>query len=183
MFLHYAKTRAIFAAAKFDSLLAKKQNLEEGQGATIHFTIPLSAPWIPLKILSLGKSAAEPVQADLYVLTDDKPVFAPHVDSLSGMRIAYNQPASAQLLQDLRGDKGMEWVPSSGYLTALKLDAPASTVRYDLSIDGGVPVGAPIPLPAPSSNQWLLWLAFASGMAAVIGLLRSLRTPAPRPAA
>lgn len=174
MFLHYSKNHALFAAAKFDSLEAKKRGLVEGQGATIHFTIPLSAPWIPLKILSLGKGGVEPVRADLFVLTDDRPVFSPKLDTISGMTVVRDAPAGDLLLKDLRGDKGMEWVPRSGYLTALKLDAPASTVRYDLSIDGGAPVGAPIPLPRPAGNTWLLWSAIAAGMAAVIGIMRRM---------
>lgn len=178
MFAHYTKSKAVFAAAKFDSLLAKDQGLVEGQGTTIHFTIPLSAPWIPLKILSLGKGGVEPVRADLFVLTSGKPVFFPKLSTIAGMDVIREAPASDILLADLRGDAGMEWVPTSAYLTAMTLDAPASTVDYDLSIDGGVPVGAPIPLPeprAPIGGTWLWWTTAAALLALILGALRRSR--------
>ena len=44
-------------------------------------------------------------------------------------------PASESLLADLRSDKGMEWMPSSMWLSHLKIDTPASALKYDLAVD------------------------------------------------
>jgi hypothetical protein len=59
----------------------------------------------------------------------------------------------------------MSWVPKTGmWLTALKLRTTASTVNYDLSIDGGGPANAPQPVgaPLPIHLGWPLWIALMS---------------------
>ncbi len=183
-FAHYSRQGAFFAAAKYNKLRVAREGLEEGQGTVIHFTIPTPGPWIPLRILALGKGQTEIVNADLFVLTDGRPSFVPALDRIGGMRVVRQEEASEQLLIDLRGDKGMEWVPDSMYLTALALEAPAVTVDYDLSIDGGRPVGAPVPVPIPEepfSGAWLRWLAIAALAALTVGALRRGR-PQPKPA-
>jgi len=40
-----------------------------------------------------------------------------------------------ELLDDLRPDEGMGFVPTEMWLTYLAIDAPASTVSYDLAIE------------------------------------------------
>jgi hypothetical protein len=43
------------------------------------------------------------------------------------------------LLDDLRSDRGMDWVPTSGWLTKVAIDAAAPQLSFDLAID---PTGA-----------------------------------------
>ena len=48
-----------------------------GDGTPVHITIPTDNPWVPLRILALGKTAAERVEADVYLLTDQRPALLP----------------------------------------------------------------------------------------------------------
>jgi Uncharacterized protein conserved in bacteria (DUF2330) len=180
----YANAGAVFALARFDRVTAKQQGLIQGQGQVIQFSIPMKAPWIPLRILTLGKVPSEVVDADLFVLTDRRPTFAPALHDFIGMHVRANEPASRQLLADLRSDRGMSWLPASGmWLTALRLDTHAATVASDLSIDGGgpAPVGGTKPIAAPGSapTSWL-WLA-AIGLLAMVAFVAigDIRGPKP----
>jgi hypothetical protein len=159
----YSEDGAVFALARFDRVTAAQQGLIEGQGEVIQFAIPMSAPWVPLRILTLGKVPSEAVDADVFVLTEERPTFAPALPSIQGMTVRASEPASAQLLSDLRSDKRMGWLPAGGmWLTALQLDTRAVTVGYDLSIDGGHPgfsrVPVPTPAPGPQVPAWIWWL-------------------------
>src|SRR5437763_12804944 len=73
----YARRSPVFLAAKFDADAARRQGIAQGQGTPIHVTIPTPDPWVPLRILALGKKATEPVQADVYLLTDGRPALLP----------------------------------------------------------------------------------------------------------
>src|SRR6202022_1500249 len=107
----YAARSPVFLAARFDAAAARSRGQTVGDGTPIHLTIPTPNPWVPLRILALGRGALEPVQADVYLLTDRPPALPPAPDP--GMRLAVSEPASAQLLNDLRADKGMSWIPNS----------------------------------------------------------------------
>src|SRR5439155_7748066 len=50
-----------------------------------------------------------------------------------GLRLTRSEPASTQLLDDLRADKGMEWVPRQQWLTYMQIDTPAALLRHDLA--------------------------------------------------
>jgi hypothetical protein len=172
----YSDKGAVFALAKFNALEATRRGLAQGQGTTIHFTIPTSAPWIPLQILALGKGRTELVDADLFVLTDQAPALTPAFWSVGGMTLKHYGPASGSLLADLRSDQGMAWVPPKMWFAALTLHTPAVALRYDLSIDGGGPI-SPAPLSAGDS-PWTWWVVAALGALAV-GLGTVLWRPAP----
>src|SRR5262249_33623683 len=109
----YSKAGAVFALARFDRVTARRQGLIQAQGEVIQFSIPMKAPWIPLRILTLGKVPSEAVNADLFVLTDKPPMLTPGPRDLIGMRVRANEPASDSLLADLRLDRGMGWLPAS----------------------------------------------------------------------
>jgi Uncharacterized protein conserved in bacteria (DUF2330) len=176
----YANAGAVFALARFDRVTAQRQGLIQGQGEVIQFSIPMKAPWIPLRILTLGKVPAEAVEADLFVLTDHRPTFAPALHDFIGMHVRANERASTQLLADLRSDRGMGWLPASGmWLTALSLDTRAATVAHDLSIDGGGPV--PVGGTKPAAPTWWLWLA-AIGLLAVVAFVAVGDIRGPQPA-
>ncbi len=177
----YSSKGAVFALARFSGLRAANRGLVQGQGTIVHFVIPTQAPWIPLRILALGKVPAEVVDADLFVLTDHLPVLSPAPDGIPGTTIKANGPASAQLLADLRSDRGMGWLPPRGmWLTALTLHTTASALRADLSIDGGgPPLARSAVVPVGSSMSWPWWLLVAGfAVAGVAGMVR-LRTVAP----
>ena len=140
----YADRSPIFMAASFDSVAAKQQNLSEGDGTPIHLTIPTPAPWVPLRILGLGKQAAELIEADLFLLTDRAPSMLPGPDGfrasdarpiVPGMRLERSQRASELLMSDLKADKGMGWMPKSMWLSYITIGASAAELRYDLAID------------------------------------------------
>ncbi len=157
----YAKRSPYFLAAVFDSESANKRGQSIGDGTPIHITIPLRSPWVPLRILGLGKQASERVEADVYLLTDRAPSLLPAA-SLGGYEVERQVPASESLLADLRSDRGMEWLPAGGMtLTHLVVNASAPKLRYDLAINvfgaapsrmraGLPPLPTPVPTPAPT---------------------------------
>jgi hypothetical protein len=130
----YANRSPIFLAARFDADAAAARGQELGDGTPIHLTIPTTNPWVPLRILGLGRRGIEQVQADVYLLTGRRPRLLSG-DEGAGLTTRHQQPASDRLLTDLRSDKGMEWVPASAWLTQLRLDTPAADLDYDLAVD------------------------------------------------
>ncbi|HEX6655164.1 MAG TPA: DUF2330 domain-containing protein, partial [Candidatus Limnocylindria bacterium] len=171
----YANRSPIFMAARFDADAAKRRGQNVGDGTPVHLTIPTANPWVPLRILALGRTEAETVQADVFLLTDDQPAMLPDPNSLigtPGLTLEHAAPASSQLLTDLRSDKGMGWVPDSAWLTKIAIDAKAPELRFDLAIDasgkgmpslrdaGFAPFG-PLPAPPPSTLIWVLLLGVA----------------------
>ncbi len=134
----YAERSPIFMAARFDADEARRRGQAVGDGTPVHLTIPTDNPWVPLRILGLGKSAAETVEADVFLLTDRRPALLPDPGALlgaRGMSLAHSAPASGGLLDDLRSDEGMGWVPDRGWLTRIVIDAEAPDLRFDLAID------------------------------------------------
>jgi hypothetical protein len=146
----YAERSPIFMAAAFDADAAIARGQAIGDGTPVHLTIPTDNPWVPLRILGLGKSAAETVQADVYVLTDDKPAMLPNPEAFlesDGLILDHSAAASDPLLTDLRSDAGMEWVPDDAWLTKVVIDAPADSLDFDLAIDA-TGAGSPSPVDA-----------------------------------
>ena len=137
----YAQRSPIFMAVRFNAARAAAQGLSEGEGTPVDIVIPTPNPWVPLRILTLGLQPTQTVQADVYLLTDRAPALLPQpVRPTSrfdqqGMVRQVSEPASTSLLDDLRSDRRMGWIPSSAWLTYLKIDTPASTLTNDLAID------------------------------------------------
>jgi hypothetical protein len=185
----YADRSPIFMAARFDADAGRKRGQSVGDGTPVHLTIPTDNPWVPLRILALGRTDSETVQADVFLLTDIKPATLPDPNGIlgaPGLSLDHSAPANSLLLDDLRSDKGMEWVPDEAWLTKVTVDAAAPELRFDLAIDvsgkgapslrdaGFSPFG-PLPAPPSSTAIWvlLLGLAFtlplaAAGMIAVL---------------
>jgi hypothetical protein len=170
----YAARSPIFMAVRFNAERAAAQGLAEGQATPVHVTIPTDAPWVPLRILGLGKQASEPVQADVFLLNERRPALLP-LDR--GLTVERSERASASLLTDLRSDDRMGWLPDQGlWFSYLRLDAPAGDLTYDLAVDpsgGGDPSEidaglAASELPVPVGNMAPWWaLAAALGILAV----------------
>ena len=129
----YARRSPIFLAAVFDADAAAERGQRIGDGTPVHITIPTTNPWVPLRILALGKQPGDRVEADVFLLTDQQPAFLP--DAGPGLTLAHNAPARVQLLDDLRADDGMQWVPPSAWLTKLSVDSSAADLAYDLAVD------------------------------------------------
>jgi hypothetical protein len=130
----YARRSPIFLAAVFDADAARERGQQVGDGTPVHITIPTDDPWVPLRILALGKQDVERVEADVYLLTDARPSLLPAVDA-NGLALAHSAPASDALLADVRSDRGMEWVPEDAWLSKVAIDAEAAQLRFDLAID------------------------------------------------
>jgi hypothetical protein len=134
----YADRSPIFMAAAFDADAAAERGQGLGDGTPVHLTIPTDNPWVPLRILGLGKAAAETVEADVYLLTDAKPAMLPSPGAFGadeGLVLDHSAPASGSLLADLRSDAGMGWVPEEAWLTKVLVDVPAGDLAFDLAID------------------------------------------------
>jgi Uncharacterized protein conserved in bacteria (DUF2330) len=131
----YANRSPIFLAAAFDADAAAARGQQIGDGTPVHITIPTDNPWVPLRILALGKTGQERVEADVYLLTDRTPALLPTPTGDNGIRLDYSASGSESLLSDLRSDRGMEWVPSSAWLTKIAVDSSAEGLSYDLAID------------------------------------------------
>jgi hypothetical protein len=129
----YAQRSPIFLAAVFDGDAAAERGQAIGDGTPVHLTIPTPNPWVPLRILGLGKQPGDRVDADVFLLTDRQPAFLPGTGT--GLSLTHNAAARAQLLDDLRADDGMSWVPSSAWLTQLTVNSSAADLRYDLAVD------------------------------------------------
>ena len=84
MLAFYAERSPIFLAARFNAERAANRGVQTGQGTPIHVVIPTPNPWVPLRILALGRKAAEVVQADVYLLTDQRPETLPQAERSKG---------------------------------------------------------------------------------------------------
>jgi hypothetical protein len=133
----YAERSPIFMAARYDANAARDRGQQEGDGTPIHLTIPVSNPWVPLRILGLGDSPDTKIDADVYLLTDRTPALLPTPGTPLGFGLIplRSEQASPELLSDLRTDKGMEWVPQSMWFTAFRVGEQAGRLRYDLAVD------------------------------------------------
>lgn len=177
----YASRSPIFLAAAFDADVAAERGQQVGDGTPVHVTIPTPNPWVPLRILALGKTGAERVEADVYLLTDIKPALLPSPVLPNGMQLQHSQPATQALLADLRSDQGMDWIPESAWLSKIAIDASASQLAFDLAIDAsgqGTPsrVQAGLDLPTPAQvgitgeRLTVALLTIIAGVAAVLFL-------------
>ena len=179
----YAQRSPIFLAAAFDGDAAAARGQNVGDGTPVHISIPTDNPWVPLRILALGKQSSEVVEADVYLLTDRSPAMLPAPDGFNGMSLEHSQPATDLLLADLRSDRGMEWVPDKAWLTKVAIDAKAPQIGFDLAIDAsgaGLPsrVAAGLDMPGATdptvmaAMRWFAGMAFVSlGVGGVIWMI------------
>jgi hypothetical protein len=172
----YADRSPIFLAAVFDADAAKETGQEVGDGTPVHISIPTTNPWVPIRILALGKTGQDRIDADVFLLTDRAPAFLPAPTGSNGMRLEHSERATQSLLSDLRSDRGMEWVPTGGWLTRIAVDASAPQLSYDLAIDAsgqGVPswVQAGFDTPPPIVVDNTTWVRVLAGAVLAVGIL------------
>ena len=184
----YAKRSPIFLAAVFDADAAAERGQTIGDGTPVHVSIPTPNPWVPIRILALGKSGADRIDADVFLLTDRAPAFLPAPTGDNGLRLDHSQGATQSLLDDLRSDRGMEWVPTEGWLTKIAVDAAATQLSFDLAIDAsgqGVPSWVQAGFDAPNpitifveSATWTRAVFAAIVALGVLLVVLALRGPA-----
>ena len=189
----YAERSPIFLAAAFDADAAQARGQQLGDGTPVHVTIPTDNPWVPLRILALGKTGTEAITADVFLLTDHAPALLPVPTGSNGIGLAHSAAASESLLADLQSDRGMEWIPDKAWLTKVTVDGTAAQLGYDLAIDasgagrpsavdaGFTMPGAVVPAPAPDLSRLLLALAFVAVGLVGIGLIGRARPSTGRP--
>ena len=119
--------------------------------------------------------------SDVFLLTDGEPALLPAPsDSLV---LTHSKPATDLLLDDLRSDTGMDWMPDSAWLTKLEINSAAADLTFDLAIDVSgdnnpsvVDAGLALPtataIPSDSSSLSALWLAAIAlaGLVAVFAI-------------
>ena len=178
----YAERSPIFLAARFNAERAAEQGVQTGQGTPVHIVIPTPNPWVPLRILALGRKASEIVQADVYLLTDRRPDTLPQAeranrfqDDQRGLIQEVSEPASSTLLRDLRSDRGMRWLPERDmWLTYIRVNLTAAELTHDLAIDASgygrpSPVAAGYPVPSPGAAPWpVVWTILAALVAVAL---------------
>lgn len=149
----YARRSPIFMAVKFNAERAAKQGITQGEGTPVDVVIPTPHPWVPLRILTLGQKPTAIVKADVFLLTDRRPAVLPQTvasDGLPGQQGLIqraSEQASTSLLDDLRRDDRMSWVPDRMWLTFIDVNTRADQLTHDLSIDASG-YGHPDPIAA-----------------------------------
>ena len=127
----YAQRSPVFMAARFNAERAEALAQEPGDSTPIMATIPTDDPWVPVRILGLGADPDTRIEADVFLLTENDPDL---LAGGTGMTLQRSEAASSFLLDDLRSDVGMEWMPNEMWLSYLSIDAPAGELDYDLAI-------------------------------------------------
>jgi len=196
----YAERSPIFMAVRFDVGRADAQGVQAGQGTPVHVVIPTPNPWVPLRILALGRDRADLVQADVYLLTDVEPATLPRAEvpdgdpDQRGLIRQVSEAASASLLGDLRSDRGMKWMPTDGmWLTKIVVNTPAGDLTTDLAVDAsgfgqpsaaaaGLRVGQ-LPVSTDAMRWPAVWVALASAAILLgVGVLGRRRSSRPHAA-
>lgn len=180
----YARRSPIFLAARFDADAARQRGVALGDGTPVHITVPTPNPWVPLRILGVGHQPAERINADVFLLTDARPALLPG-DGAQGLVLDRSEPASDRLLGDLRGDKGMGWMPGAMWLSYLKVDALPAQLIYDLAVDAtgaarpspeAAGLDAPVVAPAgPGRGLWPAAIGAAGLLAGAAGVVAARR--------
>jgi Uncharacterized protein conserved in bacteria (DUF2330) len=191
MLAFYAERSPIFLAARFNAERAANRGVQTGQGTPVHIVIPTPNPWVPLRILALGRKASEVVQADVYLLTDRRPETLPQAErsrgfgeDQRGLIQEVSEPASTTLLADLRSDRGMTWLPESGmWLTYIRINETAANLKHDLAIDASgygrpSPVAAGYPAATGAAPWSVVWTVLAALVA--VAFLMAVTDPGVR---
>ena len=178
----YAERSPIFMAARFNAERAADLAQEAGDSTPIMATIPTDDPWVPIRILGLGADGNTRIEADVFILTEDEPDL---LAGGTGMTLQRSEAASEFLLDDLRSDVAMEWLPEDMWLSYLSLDSPAAELDYDLAIsatkgvaadfaDTGVAAPLTIPLSDDALPAWPALAGVGAGLViVVVGLVRA----------
>jgi Uncharacterized protein conserved in bacteria (DUF2330) len=162
----YAKASPIFMAARYDVTKARELGRFQGDGTPVLITMPTPHLWVPLEVLA---NAQDPVDADIFLITDTRPSSGQQFglfgletssvgDTLSGapgLVVKQQETMPQRLHDDLAADRNMAWVPSTGWVTHLTLNAASPTVTYDMSVaqNGGIRLASLGTAPSVAATQ------------------------------
>ncbi len=183
----YAARSPVFMAARFNAERAADLAQEAGDSTPIMATIPTDDPWVPIRILTLGADPDTRIEADVFLLTEDEPDI---LAGGTGMTLELSERANDGLLDDLRSDVGMEWLPEDMWLSYLSVDGPAAELDYDLAVsatpgeaadfaDTGVPAPRSVPIGDSRLPVWPALTGLGAGFLALAvgrGLSRVAKT-------
>lgn len=174
----YAARSPVFMAARFDAERVRALGQGIGDSTPIMATIPTDTPWVPLRILGLGLEDQRRVQADVFVLTEDEPEL---LVGGSGTTVQRSEAASPFLLDDLRSDVGMAWMPEEMWLSYLTVASPAAELDYDLAMsvteappalaDAGITEIDAVPLSPDAGSSPAVWPAVAGVGAGAVAIV------------
>ncbi len=133
MLEYYGSRSPYWLAARFDAEAAIADGFQSGDGVPVQITMPTERPWVPLHILHGAAPDTDIIEADVFLLTPERP----RLLHGRGLTVNRSEPASDLLLDDLRSDVGMEWVPTEAWFTHLDLEVEARRLVYDLSVGVG----------------------------------------------
>ena len=122
----YATRSPIFLAAVFDgdAAISRASRSATGRPCTSR-SRPTTR--VPLRILGLGKTGAERVEADVYLLTDDIPAMLPQATGANGLTLTIPLPPPDLAAQRPAQRQGMGWVPNDAWLSKIAIDAQGLT--------------------------------------------------------
>jgi hypothetical protein len=169
----YSQRSKIFMAARFDAARAQQLGQQSGDGTPIMLTIPTDTPWVPLRILALGLDRTRVVDADVFLLTDRRPTV---LTADPGVELTSSAAASTSLLDDLRSDQHMGWLPDAMWFTYVNVSSPAGALRHDLAVStrADTPPSARLAgfvthNPAETGVPWGWWALVAGAPLLVVG--------------
>ena len=123
----YAERSPVFMAARFDAERAAELGQGAGDSTPIMATIPTDDPWVPLRILGLG---ARRTTVRSRPTCSCSPTTSPSCSPAApGLTLERSEQADGLLLDDLRSDVGMEWVPERHVALVPELDAAGRRAR------------------------------------------------------
>ncbi len=186
----YASRSPIFLAAVFDADAAAERGQAVGDGTPVHITIPTANPWVPLRILALGKTGEERVDADVFMLTDRRPALLPAPTGDNGL-LARPQRSRRRTRCSTTCAPTAAWsgCRRRAWLTKVAIDSAAAQLAFDLAVDtsgarqpsrvmAGLDLpGAPNAFAAEAAARLLLGLMFSIGGIGGILLLIRRRPP------
>ena len=121
----YAHRSPIFMAARFDATRAASSARPPATARRSCSPSPPTTRGCRCGSSASASTSASVVDADVFLLTDEQP------DAARRRRRAQPRPQRAGvdglLLDDLRSDNGMEWVPEHMWFTYLQVDATAGS--------------------------------------------------------
>ena len=148
---YYAERSPVFMAAKFDASRAEDLGQGAGDSTPIMARSQPTTPGCPSDPRASGSMA--PNGRGRRVPADRREAEAAGRRHRADARA--RRAGGRRLLDDLRSDENMEWIPESMWFSYLSVDAPAGELDYDLAVAAGpgtpslVDAGVPGPTPCP----------------------------------
>jgi hypothetical protein len=120
----YATRFADLPRGVFDADAARDRGQAIGDGTPVHVTIPTDNPWGPAAHPGARQDGRRARSGRCLPHDRRRPRDAAAGDwAPNGLTLTHSAAATDSLLDDLRSDKGMGWVPSHAWLSKVAIDA------------------------------------------------------------